>query len=449
MPIAVVTMLTVAAAAAVTLVQTPQYKATTELFVSAGGEDLGQAFQGGVFVQQRVRSYIQVVDSPEVLGPVIDDLGLELSTRQLAGTIEAGTPFDTVLLTLTATSANPDDAAAIANAVAAEFRTYIETLESRVGQVTAPVKVSVVKPAEPPGAPSSPSPVTNLALGLIGGIGLGIAAAVLRDALDSSIRTTDDAEAVAQAPLLANIPYDSDASRPLGSRQGKARSHREEAIRRLRTNLQYVDVDHPVRIVVVTSSMPGEGKTTTALDLSIAVARNGQRVLLLEGDLRRPRAVEVLGLVEGVGLTDVLVGDATFAEVVQTVPNQGVDVLACGPVPPNPAELLGSQQMEKLLLEQRDHYDLVVIDAPPLLAVTDAAVLARASDGTVLVVRSGRTKREEVRAAKAALDAVSARLLGVVLTMGQSTSPAYASHYSPRRPPKKRRKAATAQRASA
>ena len=429
--ITAVTLAGLVGAAGFTLLQTPQYQATTQLFVSSGGgtdDSAGQAYQGGLFVQQRVRSYVQVVDSPDVLLPVIDQLGLDTTPPDLAGQVSANAPLDTVLINVTATSENPGEAAALANATAAEFAAYIEELESRQGQSTVPVKVTLVEPAEVPRQPVSPDVLVNLALGLLAGLGLGVGAAVLRESLDTTVRSTTEAEAIVQAPTLGTVGFDSDTpNHPLLDRESA--SPRAEAFRALRTNLQYVDVDNPVRAVVVTSSLAGEGKTTTSANLALTQAQSGQRVLLLEGDLRRPKAVDLFGLVEGVGLTNVLVGKADFDEVVQSVVVGGLDVLASGPVPPNPSELLGSHQMEHLLTELKERYDLIVIDAPPLLPVTDAAVLARVADGAVMVVRHSKTRREELETAREALESVNARVLGIVVNMIPASGRGYGYSY--------------------
>jgi capsular exopolysaccharide synthesis family protein len=191
--------------------------------------------------------------------------------------------------------------------------------------------------------------------------------------------------------------------------------HSAEAFLKLRTNLQFMDVDKPPRVIVVTSPLPGDGKSTVALNLAAALSMSGQPVMLIDADLRRPVMAESLGLVEGVGLTDVLIGRVQVEEVVQRVaglPN--LAVLAAGPVPPNPSEMLGSKSMRRLLKRLRKDCT-VIIDAPPLLPVTDAAVLTAAADGALVVVSSGRTLDTQLRDALGNLSAVSGHTLGVVL----------------------------------
>jgi capsular exopolysaccharide synthesis family protein len=179
--------------------------------------------------------------------------------------------------------------------------------------------------------------------------------------------------------------------------------------------LRFTDVEHDLRVMVVTSSVPDEGKTTVAANLALSLAQLGRTVLLVEGELRDPGVLELFGMPEGAGLTDVLLDNTPVSDVIQTLPGTELNLLAAGQVPPNPSELLGSRQMIGLLEELRASYETIIIDAPPLLPVTDAAVLAEHADGALLVVREGKTRKDQLARAKAALDAVEARVLGVVM----------------------------------
>jgi capsular exopolysaccharide synthesis family protein len=208
-------------------------------------------------------------------------------------------------------------------------------------------------------------------------------------------------------------------------------SPRSEAFRQLRTNLQFLDVDTPHKVVVITSSMPSEGKSTTLANLAIALGSAGQRVLAIEADLRRPKLADMLGLERSVGLTSVLSGRVRPEHAVQHWSGGKFDFLASGPLPPNPSELLASQHMATLLRDLRGRYDIVLLDTPPLLPVTDAAAVGPATDGAVLVCRFKATTRDQVARAVDALEAVSTPLLGTVLTMVPSTGPrAYAQYNS-------------------
>jgi receptor protein-tyrosine kinase len=202
-----------------------------------------------------------------------------------------------------------------------------------------------------------------------------------------------------------------------------------EAFRAIRTNLRFLDVDNPPRVIVVGSAVPGEGKSTLAVNLSAALAQSGSRVALVEADLRRPRVARYLGLVEGSGLSNVLSGTATVDDVLQTWRDPRLQVLAAGPMPPNPSEMLGSTQMRILLASLRETYDYVVVDSPPLLPVTDGAVLSALSDGCLITARHGTTRRAQLTEAMTVLDRVDAKLLGVVLNGVPSAALAYGYGY--------------------
>lgn len=404
------------ASAAYTYRQTPMFAATTQLFVSVQGAqtDISDLQQGSTFTQQRVKSYADVVTSPTIAQAVILDLGLPYEPEELARNITVENPLDTVLLDVTVQDTNPDRAAAIANAVARAFPTLVSELERPAGRVTSPVKVSVTRQATAPDAPISPRLPLNLALGLLIGLGLGIGAAVLRDQLKTTVDGVADVEALTGGVPLGVVPFDSDSkSSPLIT--ADQFGSRAEAFRTLRTNLQFADVDNPPRVFVVTSPLPSEGKTTTACNLSLTLALSGARVILVDGDLRKPSVGKYLGIDNAAGVSSVLAGRHELGEVIVRYSRGMLAVLPSGPMPPNPSELLGSQHMAGLLERLSADYDAVVIDAPPLLPVTDAAVLAALADGAVLVARHGKTRRDEVTRALQALSAVNAKLLGTVL----------------------------------
>jgi capsular exopolysaccharide synthesis family protein len=250
-----------------------------------------------------------------------------------------------------------------------------------------------------------------------------------RNALDTSVKSPEQLREAAGAPNLGTIAHDPNVpKRPLTVHEDP-QSPRSEAFRQLRTNLQFVDVDNPRKVIVVTSSLPAEGKTTTIVNLAIALASAGTRVVVVEADLRRPKVADLLGIERSVGLTSVLSGRVRVDQAVQLWAGGRFDVLASGPLPPNPSELLASQHMKAVLAELRERYDVVLIDTPPLLPVTDAAAVAPATDGAILVCRFKETTHDQVASAVEALHAVSAPLLGTVFTMVPSSGPrAYAQY---------------------
>lgn len=192
-----------------------------------------------------------------------------------------------------------------------------------------------------------------------------------------------------------------------------------EAYRVLRTNLQFLGLDEPVRTILVTSATPGEGKSTTVANLAVAFAQTGVRVCLVDADLRRPTVAKLFGLDSWSGLTTALIGQVPLAECLRTTDVPGLTVMTSGPIPPNPAELLGSARMGALLGQLTEAFDMVLVDSPPVLAVTDAAVLAPKVSGVVMVVRAGEVDHRQVNRAREALEAVKAKVLGVVLSAVQ------------------------------
>ncbi len=188
-----------------------------------------------------------------------------------------------------------------------------------------------------------------------------------------------------------------------------------EAFRVLRTNLQFMGLDKPLKSVIVTSATPGEGKSTTIANLAVAFAQTGARVCLVDADLRRPTVAKNFGVQNWAGLTTALIGQAELDSCLQETAVSGLTVLTSGPIPPNPAELVGSRRMADLLRTLEERFDIVLVDTAPVLAVTDAALLSRSVDGVLLVVRSGQVDYHQVNRAKEALEQVKARVLGVVL----------------------------------
>lgn len=280
-------LLSTAAAVTVTALSTRIYQADAEVFVSL--QDPGStaaatnAYQGNLFSQQRVKSYAKIANSPKVTGPVIRRLGLDLTPEQLAGKITATAPTDTVLVDLVVKDPSPALARDIANAVSTQFATVVSDLERPAGGAASPVSVTVVRPADLPLSPVSPRTTINIALGLLVGLALGVGVAVLRETLDTTVKTAEDLQRLTGSSALGVIGYDSQAQKsPLVSRLD-TRTGRGEAFRTLRTNLRFVDIDNPPRAVVITSSIAEEGKSTTACNLGITLASAGLRVLLVEG----------------------------------------------------------------------------------------------------------------------------------------------------------------------
>lgn len=409
-------LLAVAAAAALTWAATPQYSSSTRLFISTSQSDESSAYTGNLFATQRVTSYADLVTSRQLAERVADDLGLTTDSRLLTGQVSAAVVPETVMLEITATDPDPQRAADIAQTYGEQLTELIDELETPQGKRDAVVKATMVDAAEANGDPVSPQPLRNLALAGVLGLLLGVGVAVARELLDTSVKGAEDVTEITDAPILGNIFTDPDAKRAPAEVLATATPW-AESFRVLRTNMQYVEVDHEQKVFVVTSSLPGEGKSTTAVNLALTMSQAGHRVALVECDLRRPLIADRLELDGAVGTTSVLIGKIDARDALQPYADTSLDVLACGPIPPNPSELLQSQAMEKLLVDLRSDYDVIILDAPPLLPVTDAALLATRADGAVVVVRHGRTTRDQLSHAVERLEAVDAKLLGMVINM--------------------------------
>jgi polysaccharide biosynthesis transport protein len=411
-----ITGLAVAVAMTATLLATPTYQAKSQVFVSVDtGGSTSDLLQGSSFTQNRVKSYADMVNSPRVLIPVIEKLGLPITPDQLGSSITADSPLDTVLINITVTSENPKMASDVANATAESLGTEVTALEKPTGSQASPVRISTLRTATPPAIPTTPDVKLNLALGLLIGLALGFALAVLREVLDTKVRSAADIQRVTDAAVIARIGYDEDAPmRPLIV-QSSPHNHRSEAFRRLRTNLQFLDIADRPKTLVVTSSLPGEGKSTTAINLAITLADAGSRVALIDADLRRPSVAEYMGLDGEVGLTTVLIGQASLPDAIQPWGNGSLHVLPSGQIPPNPSELLGSRSMANVLEQLASEYDIVLIDTPPLLPMSDAAILAKITGGALVVAAADRVHRQQLAAGLGSLEDVGARVLGVVL----------------------------------
>ncbi len=423
--IVVLALAGVAGAATFSILQTPRYSAESRVFVSTeSGGTTSELVQGSTFTQARVKTYSSLVETPIVLLPVLSSLDLELTADELAESIEASAPLDTTLIVITVTDPDPVLAADIANATSQSLTAVVEEIETTPGSSESPVRLTRVQDATVPTAPVSPNIPLNIALGLLVGLAIGVGVAVLREVLDNRIRNERDVELITDVPILGGIGFDPNAAaRPLIV-QVDPLSPRAESFRTLRTNLQFVDIERASRAFVVTSALESEGKSTTAANLAIAMADAGFRVLIVDADLRRPKLANYMDLEGAVGLTDVLIGRAKLADVVQAWGRSGfLWVLPAGMVPPNPSELLGSQAMQRLIEVFAEQFDVVLFDSPPLLPVTDAAVLAKKVGGTILVVAAGRTQRNQLRGALMTLDNVGSTVSGIVLTMLPTKGP--------------------------
>lgn len=310
--------------------------------------------------------------------------------------------------------------------------------------ITGPMKannVRVLERAIVPSTPVRPKPVQNLILGLLLGLGTGIGLAFAIEALDNTLKTQTDVEQFLGVPVLGLVPIIGGTGAPEVVQPGDNLRERDlgvfldpksvaaECCRSIRTNILFMSPDHPIRTLVVTSPSPQEGKTTTAINLAVTMAEAGGRVLLVDTDMRRPRLHRSFGVPNQTGISTVVVGKATLEEAIKRTDVPNLDVLTCGPVPPNPSELIHTDRFALLLADCAKLYDRVILDSPPTSAVTDPAVLGNLADGVVLIIKAGETTREAAVHARRQLTSAKARMIGVVVNAIDFSNPAYGYEY--------------------
>ncbi|CCH88118.1 Non-specific protein-tyrosine kinase [Modestobacter italicus] len=392
------------------------YSSTSRLFVSVTGPpDQTAPLDADTFAQQRMASYVRVLTGEEMAQRVVDDLRLPLTADQLAQQI-AVTPLPgTVILQVTVTDSAPQRAQDIAESLQRQFTARLDELETPDGRTTPTVQIETLQAPDFDPEPTSPGWRRNVMLGAALGLLLGSAAALARQRTDTTVRREEQVRRSVGTELLGRVFEDQQRAAHPVSPVLDGESLTAEAYRALRVNLRHVEGGAP-QVVVVTSALPGEGASTVAVRLSVSLARSGSRVLLVDGNLRRPRVARYLGLDEhGPGLTDVLAGTADLREATQAWGDGRLVVLGAGPLPTETDAVLDSARLRGLLGVLRDSHDFVVIDTPPLLPVIDAAAVSALADGCLLVVRFGRTREADLTEAAVTLERVHARLLGVVL----------------------------------
>lgn len=404
------------------------YSATALGYVSVSaqtdpeGNAVTQASSNMQFQYDRAQSYLPLFSTRAVGEGIVEKTGLDISPDAAAGSLQATLDPNAPIITVTAIAGTPQEASDLANAAVESAAVEAKKLETG-GDAKAQAQVNLVnyQTALTPGAPISPDRKKFAGIGAAAGLVLALGIAWMRNRNDSRIRTVEDLEKAAGAAALGVLPASKDLGR---SKQGELLEPRDfrsrEALRKLRTNLRFVDVDNPPRSIVVTSSVPAEGKSTVAGNLARVIARSGQRTLLIDADMRRPVIGKAFGLDTEVGLSQLLVGSVTADAAIQRAGDSRLWVLPAGQIPPNPSELLGSRRMHDLVSELGRQF-FVIIDAPPVLAVTDAQLLSRHTDGTILVSVPGRTRAEGIRKAVESIRGVGSAVYGVVLNRTTSS----------------------------
>jgi capsular exopolysaccharide synthesis family protein len=393
----------------------------------SGADDVGLALSAENLAKSKAESYAEMAHSIAVADRAARALGVPDRAEALIGRITASVPPDTSIVQIEARAGSPADAQRLA-------RAWTDGLAANVDQMNADadqdadgagtVRVVPLAVATLPTSPAEPRVTTSITVAALIGAAAAVVYALIRNQLDRRVRSAEILEKELGLPVVGRLPFVEhlDERRALatdtvpGAREAtRTTAALTEALREIRTNLSFLNVDDPPRSLVISSSTAGEGKTTVSANLAATIAQSGQRVVLIDCDLRRPAQADLLGLTNGTGLSDLLSGRAQLDQVVQQRSDvENLYVITSGRTPPNPSELLASRSMRDLV-ESLEQDAFVVLDAPPLLAVTDAAILAREADGMLLVVSAKRATLDQVRRAADAVHRVSGRIFGAVL----------------------------------
>lgn len=409
-----------AAVCAYTFLVPPKYSATSQVFAtysdsSVQDNNISNINSASTYITNQIQSYPTLATTESVLKPVIDDLGLDTTVAGLAGQLTVTNPTNTAFVNITAQSGDAKQSSDIANAVAESLSNVVEKSLYASGKES-PVKLSIVQRASVPLSPSSPKVALYLAVGLVGGLILGVFATLIRDLMATRVEEANDLQDIINAPIMGRIPTDDSLKgiKPIiiSSPAGRI----SEEFRRIRTNLSFTSKveGSNARMIVITSVGPSEGKTTVSVNVAAALAENGAKVLLIDADLRHPSVADRLGLEGGAGLAHVLSGQATVKDVVQRYWKPNLHIMPAGPKPPNASMLLNSKTMTEMLDMALQTYDYVIVDTSPMVVANDAAVFGAKSDGVVLVSGRDVTMKRDLKDIAVQLENLNVPVVGFV-----------------------------------
>lgn len=392
----------------------PSYDAATTLLVTQHQAEGVVQLNDLQTAERLANTFSRLVTLRPVLEQAIADGDLPFTPDELIEALTVTNPSATQLLEVSARTGDPTLSAHVANTVAQAF------ISSNQAELTArPGQVSIVESAIPPASPSWPKPLLNAFLGALLGLIIAAGIVLLLEYLDDTVKDSEQIQELTGLPTLGRIEAFEGSKSGRGQLQSATspRSTVAEAYRVARTNLTYaIDLGRDRKLILVTSPGPGEGKTTTVANLAVVFGLAGHRVCVIDTDLRRPTIHRVFGLENGEGLTNLLLArEPDIDRSIQRSVYTNVSVVTAGPLPPNPSELLGSARMQELLERIRDRFDIVIMDSPPTLVVTDASVLTTLVDGLVLVARAGKTRRGALRATVEELAQSGRPIAGVIL----------------------------------
>lgn len=400
----------------VALASPPMYRSTSSvLVISDRGDNPSELVQGSTYAENLVATYVVLVGSEIVLQPVIDELGLDTSVKSLATAISADSPLNTVIIDIHADSQDPAMAQQLSASVAQSLANVANKVSPTTMDGKATIRLTTIQSASLPKYPFSPRKRLSVAVGGIGGLGVGVLIAITRSLLRQTLRGRDDVAQVTAVPVVGEVVGTPKGLTLPGSLLRDPQGIHAESVRSIAANLSFLRLGEQLRSFVITSASPTESKSSMVSALGLTVAET-QRVLLIDADLRRPSLATLTQLEGAVGLTNVLRGEISLHDAVQPWAKDGLDVLVAGGLPPNPAQMLASNAMRDLLAKARDEYDLVIVDSAPALAVTDAKWLGHMTDGALIVTRYGRTSTRAIRKVIDAMEAASVPVLGVIVS---------------------------------
>lgn len=398
------------------LMQPRVYASSSTGYVTVGsGAGIGDVISGSAAAKEKAAAYLALVNSAAVADEIIAaNPDLNLTRGQVQGNLSASVDANSALINVSARGSTPEQAQALANSSLEAVAKVVNDLEG-----SSSVRVIPLEDAALSNAPISPDTKKLVLTGTAAGLGLVLAAILLRRTVDTKLRTRDDATKATEAGVLGILPV-SDELTEENILRSNSDHVAQESIRQMRTNLRFVNVDHPPKSLIVTSAEPGEGKSTVSTSIARALADAGEPVIIIDADLRRPTIAKKFKIDSKVGLTQVLAGQVELADAVRQFEDTQLFILPAGRIPPNPSELLGSDKMRQLIAELSGEFT-VIVDVPPVLPVTDAALLSTAVDGVVLVGSVGKTRKENLAEAASNLRKVKANLLGIVINQAPRT----------------------------
>jgi capsular exopolysaccharide synthesis family protein len=394
-------------------------------------------------IDQVVETYVELINTSPVQQRLIA-AGVPRTYVQLNQSLHAKRQPNTTLIDITYDDSDPEVALQVAQAVIPAFNSALDVLEAKVqvpGSTAAQNRLQAIVswdvPAAAPVVPVSPKPLVNGLVAVLAGLAAGSSLAFLLEYLDTTIKSEYEVPVRTELPLLGAVVM----GRPLKGTKAPAgldlvtvqnpRNPLSESYRAIRTNVMFAMGDRDLRTIVVTSSIPAEGKTTTACNLAVTLAQAGKRVILVDADFRRPTLHKIFNRHPNIGLGNLLIGDEPERNVLINTDVANLRVVCSGATPPNPSEMLGSAAMDRAIEALKQQADVIILDTPPVRSVTDATILSGLADGVVLVVEQGRTGLAAVLRSRDTLSGVRANLLGIVLNKvsKQSTEDYYYYYY--------------------